>query len=283
MKYKFLNWILKLFRRKAIIIMQDYVGLGNRLKQLASYHICYGLENVLVFWNTKGWMNEKFNNLFHIEQIKNIRIYNIPNSFWGVTSFPTRIEFKERGYWRLYIEPKEIPISFNIKRNELVFPSIDFRFEDIPAPIIMKYRHFFDKLKPSKVVQERINEAVICEKDICLHVRNSTENNDAANVPLITSFFEIIKKYPTNTHFFLSAMDAGISKQFYEMFGNQIIELPNKNYSSMIDAVADMYLLGVGKELIVSSGSTFSEVAWWLGGAKQKIIDVPISYRQGHN
>ena len=39
----------------------------------------------------------------------------------------------------------------------------------------------------------------------------------------------------------------------------------------MFHAVADLYLLSQCDEAIYSCGSTFAELAWWLGGCKAKV------------
>ena len=39
----------------------------------------------------------------------------------------------------------------------------------------------------------------------------------------------------------------------------------------MIDAVADMYILGSTDETLCSYMSTFCEVGWWLNGANSKV------------
>ena len=48
----------------------------------------------------------------------------------------------------------------------------------------------------------------------------------------------------------------------------------------MIDAVADMWLLGRGREMIASPGSTFSEVAWWWSGARIPVKHLSPEYNQ---
>ena len=65
-----------------------------------------------------------------------------------------------------------------------------------------------------------------------------------------------------------------IADKFKQKYGEQIITLPNKNYNSMIDAVAELYMLGKAAKAIYSSLSTFSELAWWLCGAKQDVTIV---------
>ena len=42
----------------------------------------------------------------------------------------------------------------------------------------------------------------------------------------------------------------------------------------MIDAVAELYMLGKAAKAIYSPLSTFSELAWWLCGAKQDVTIV---------
>lgn len=37
----------------------------------------------------------------------------------------------------------------------------------------------------------------------------------------------------------------------------------------MIDATADLFLLSKGQVLVVSPGSTFGELAWWLDEARK--------------
>ena len=48
----------------------------------------------------------------------------------------------------------------------------------------------------------------------------------------------------------------------------------------MVDAVADMWILGHGREMIASPGSTFSEVAWWWSGARMKVKQLASEYNQ---
>ena len=76
----------------------------------------------------------------------------------------------------------------------------------------------------------------------------------------LETFFEAMNKYPDDTIFYLSAMSKNIADKFYEKYPNRIIELPNKNYNSMIDATADLFILGSTKETLCSYMSTFCEV-----------------------
>lgn len=92
--------------------------------------------------------------------------------------------------------------------------------------------------------------------------------------------FSNMEREAPDTLFFISAMNDEIASLFKARFKGRVIELPNKCYSSMVDAVADMWLLGHCAKMIVSPGSTFSEVAWWWGGAKIPVVHLKSEYNQ---
>ena len=282
MRYAVSDFILRLIQKKVIVITADYVGLGNRIKQLASYHICFGLNNTTLIWNKQGWVNKGFDELFQLEGVYGFKSVNVSMSrLWPVViSYPARSEFKERGYWRFFVNVNDVPESFNITRNGLTYPAIDFRYRDMPDKLVYKYREFFSRLKPSAAVVQRLKEITITKEVVCVQVRNSKDKNDHARVPEIDSFITIMSTYPSDTRFFISAMDSGYAVAFIKVFGNRVFELPGKDYMSMVDAVADMYALSMGRELILSEGSTFPEISWWLGSCSQLVSIVPASYKQ---
>ena len=86
-----------------------------------------------------------------------------------------------------------------------------------------------------------------------------------------SQFIRVMKKYPKDTKFFLASCDVAVADEIKKAFPDRILELPEKDYLGDIDAIADLYLLAEGKELIATFGSSFSEVAWWLGGAEAKV------------
>ena len=69
-------------------------------------------------------------------------------------------------------------------------------------------------------------------------------------------------------------MKTDFSDKIKQRYGDRIIELPNKNYNSMIDAVADLFIMSYAEDAIYSYGSTFGELAFWLSEKLQKITIV---------
>jgi hypothetical protein len=59
-RLRIMNRLLRLARKKVLLIANDYVELGNRLKFLASYHVNFGLHDSTLFWPTKEWVDASF-------------------------------------------------------------------------------------------------------------------------------------------------------------------------------------------------------------------------------
>lgn len=150
---------------------------------------------------------------------------------------------------------------------EKVVYSIDFRFGEIQDELRDYYRQFFLKLKPSKKVACRIASLKLAEDIVAVQVRNTGINLDEKDVASVETIFMAMDTYPKSQRFFISAMNSDIASLFHKRYEGRCFELPQKDYTSMVDAVADMWHLGHCREMIASPCSTFSEVAWWWGGA----------------
>lgn len=262
------------FARKKVVVLSENSGLGNRLKRLASFHVYHDLNDTVVFWNPHGWVSASFSDLFHLDGVQGFRSCRVNTRMAGYT-YPS---LGDGDGWRLKVDPDELDESFLIERNGRSFLSIDFRFNAIPDLVCQKYTSFFRRLRPSLVVQRRIDQVALNENVICVHVRNPVMASDAKmHCAEIDWFIARMREFPDHRKFFISTMGRKFSQPLHSEFQDRIVELPNKDHQSMYDAVADMYLLGMGEELIVSSGSTFSEVSWWLGGCSQHVVVAPPS------
>ncbi len=273
--------LLSLVGRKVVIMPHDYFGLGNRIKFLASYHVNFGLDGVTLFWSRKGWVDRPFSDLFHLDSIQGFRERAVPRCrLIPMTCYPCAPEFRSRGYWRLHVGSHEVPKDMFMAAGGAQIPVVDFAYERTPPALVAKYSKFFNLLRPSPAVQTRIEEVPLGEQVVCVHIRNSRDPRDRKDVAELDRFRDIMKSYSNTTAFFISTMDPAVSRRFQADFPGRVYELPGKDHRSMVDAVADIYLLSRGRELIASPGSTFSEVAWWLGGCGQRVLHMPRSYTQ---
>lgn len=235
------------------VILDEKSGLGNRINGIMNVINYFEPENINIYWDTKAWVTAPFHELF---------------SFEGDCSIN---EFSENA------DMTKISKSFHIGNPTAALlrnkkgKVIGLKYDKIDENSREEYLSIFEKLKPSQKVINRINAFKTDEEYIALQVRNNNDWEKYGRNESLELFFNKIEQYPKNTKFYLSAMNKETSNIFKEKYPNQILELPNKNYSSMVDAVADTLILGKGKEAIYSYGSTFPELGWWLSGAKQKV------------
>lgn len=276
LRRKLLNALFAARGRKFIRIGLAYTGLGNRLKLMASYHVYFGLDGAAVEWGIDPWVSTPFHQLFELDGIRITEklpadgMLRLP----PLITYPTMPEFGERGYWRLQVNPEWVDDRFWTLRDGRRYPAVDFLYEQTPAEVKSRYIEFFRRLRPSAAVRQRLRDISLPDDTVRVHVRNSLHKNDHANVPDMSSFIEAMRQYPDDVDFFVSAMDRVFSDRLRAVFGNRIVELPGKNYTSMTDAVADLFLLSSGKTMIASLGSTFPELAWWIGQCESKVVPI---------
>lgn len=241
-------------------------GIGNRIKNIISHIRYFQPKHINLYWDDKGWVSAKFFDLFSPKWNTTITEYNSQHQIYNIFNYNEPLYPYINTYALLVAED-----DFKNKKHQF----IDGQYNNIPPEIIDIYTPYFRALEPSMQVKQRINQLNIPKNYVSVFFRNSDdwEKFFNANEP-VESFFKIIDTFPSNTIFYLSTLSKETALPFYKRYPNRIIELPNKNYTSMIDTVADMYILGNSHTGIYSIGSTFSEVAWWLGGAKQKVIIV---------
>lgn len=247
-------------------------GICNRLKGFFSFLRIYHVANkkILMCWEKQGTSVNK--NFFDLFDFNFPLLQEVSEKQARLIAFPIS--------WRLLLKKGELNESFRqtYPRNPNYpdIPTIDLEYNRIPEHIRELYLPYFRLLKPSKIVKSRINEVKIPFEYVAVHIRISKEWADwnRGGYEQIPLFIEAMKKYPKDTMFFLASFDTHVSETIKKSFPNRIIELPNKDLESSIDAVAELYLLSKGKELIATYGSSFSEVAWWLSECSQKVTVV---------
>ena len=139
--------------------------------------------------------------------------------------------------------------------------------------------NIFKALEPSDSIKSRIKEFedLYDGNFVALQVRNNSDWSKFGRNEDLEKFFNAIEKFPTDTKFYISAMNDEISDIFKNKYPDRILDLPNKDYSSMTDAVSDLYIMAKAQNAIYSYGSTFAEMAWWFSGGTQKctVIGTP--------
>lgn len=258
--------------KNTIVVAQDS-GIGNRIQFMASAIRIYDVKDFDLYWPTDGWVSASFGELFDFqwdydvtEHPETVLLRNLPEE---------KPLYYTKG-WRLYISPDDGLSRFFpwLYDNAEHGYSIDFEYNRIPEKILNIYRPFFEKLRPSEAVRNRIDKVEFPQNTVALQVRNNPDWSAHKRNVGLSKFYKLLDKYPKNTKFYLSAMNKETELAFVEKYGERIIIQKDKDYHSMVAAVADLYLIAKCSEMILSFESSFGCLAWWLGGAAAKVKTV---------
>lgn len=256
------------------IALRNTQGMCNRIKVFfSSLRFDADEEETLhMYWPVDGMSTTSFFSLFTFD------LFHIVEHNEPFESKPGREEFNigKKRVWRLDIADGEVPDGFTKaypKTKTEQAECIDLEYNRIPENVREAYKKYFEALKPSQAVLRRMAELQLPKYYVGVHIRLNEEWKqwNRSKGSGTKQFIRVMKKYPEDTKFFLASCDAKVAEEIKIAFPGRILELPEKDYLGDIDAIADLYLLAGSNELVATFGSSFSEVAWWLGGAKAKV------------
>lgn len=271
-------------------------GLGNRLKNIVS---CMKLSEeynlpINIIWEKKPFVcNCEFNDLFS-------------NDFLVNKSIKSRIEYPFGPFscWRLYVSDKDdIPNNFTkIKKNCLdqnfsgninYTRFIDFEYNRISDSLKNQYNNYFNSLKLKKEIKikiENFSNKHFDDKTISVHFRGICKGDsdyfhkgyEYLLEKWKKEYENEMKKYSTEHKFYFTCVNKSIVDYFKNIFKNRIISykrkicLEKKNddrntIEGIQDDLVELYLLSKNNIIIGSHSSTYTEVAWYLGGCTEKI------------
>jgi len=241
--------------KPVVLPIQFMAGIGNRIKSMAARFAYYKTKEMYLAWPASGWVNKSFKDLFDLSA-GGYKIKEINRRIPVIESDIVAQAEKQSG--SVLIDAKAGVIS--IEKS---------KYEEVSDIVNKEYGDFFNSLKPSKKVLERINSVQLPEDFISVFVR---ENYDWAKFGRGNRLDEFIKALDDKSvSIYLSCMNLQTSKEFRKLYKGEVFELVGKDYSSDIDAVADLYILSKAKTAIYSYGSTFCEAAYYLSGCRQKV------------
>lgn len=240
------------------LILDTKYGIGNRIFAIVNAIYTYNPKNINIFWDLEDWVDESFSSLFDVSLNCKIAEYSDKNicKKWKNSRKERTIEFPQT----------------NILTKDFVERTL-FN-NNITPEIEQDFKKIFSNIKPSEKVKKRINNITIPESFIALQIRNAPDWDKYGRNENLNLYIDEINKFPENTIFYISAMSKDIVDYIKNNTKHRILELPNKNYKSMIDAMADLYIMSYASKSIYSYGSTFGELAWWLSDKRQEFCIV---------
>ena len=245
------------------LVLESNYGIGNRIFAIINALEYYSPKRINFFWDNQGWVNESFYSLFKQNFPCEIVEYNSIEECKGWTNSKNE---------RTIHFPQASLITEDLVERTLAK-------NNLSSDVVNKFKKYFQMLEPSDKVKERINSLSLPENYTALQVRNAPDWDDYGRNENLQLFLDEIKTFPKDTIFYLSAMNKDISDFIKNNSDYKICELIEKNYKSMYDAIADLYIMSKAVSGIYSYGSTFGELAWWLADKEQKFTIVGSSER----
>lgn len=246
-----------------------FCGLGNRLMILVGdmrVSVDHYNKDFYLYWKK---LKYNFDELFDT----NIAIFeDKPNDdyiFFDLDE--NEIRGKVASFPILEIDKKFI----NIENDH-----IGLSYDKIPQYFIDIYLPYFEILKPTKKINQIVNEYSknFDDNTISIHVRRGDFlNYEKRSKNTDDKYFNEIEnklKKNSKTTFFISSDDPKTEQIFKEKYGNKIFLYPHTYDESQEDektALICILLLSKNKKMILSKYSTFSFLAWWFGGCKASV------------
>ena len=182
--------------------------------------------------------------------------------------------------WRLWVTPGELPAGWAraYPAQDVNGCAIDFEYERIPAALQQEYAALIAKLAPRAEIEQRAAK-ITDAPFVAVHVRDGSDWQAWGRATPLANFIAAMDRYPSETRFFVSAHTCATIDALQRRYPGRIISQPEKEYDEptarrMQDTLVDLLCLARGTELIGTYGSTFSEMAWWLGGCSKRVTIV---------
>ena len=234
-------------------------GLANRLKALLSVmHLSpndYG-----IYW-PKG------------DTVLQCRWHDL---FENDIETTTRVGSRIYDSWRFAIDRNQYTKETNQELDKLFKGKIDFQYEKTPVELQKIYSKLREKLIPVKYVRDEVKKYINFSNSISVHVRSwgdSLPNKKPHWVEgmqgfKIENFINEMKKYTDSCKFFVACDNDRYLKILINAIGeDRIFYRPKRQgkpggKEQIQDALIDMLLLSMNRQLIGSYRSTFTDLAW---------------------
>lgn len=259
-------------------------GLGNRMKCLISaMRMAEGESRELIlFWPVDSDCACCFSDLFEnkISQIGRFQLNQLIDKEDFVRSY------RVCDTWRLLTFPQDtLPPNFSQAYVSEKGDNIDFEYGRIPLLVRENILKYIKRLEPNKYILEKADEfgGKFDDDTVSVNIR-SWAGEERSPLFDIGNVYRIMDK-KKNGLFFAVCDSPEVLERLKFRYGGRILFYPRRTFpgdrrsgEGIQDALIELLLLAKNKNLVVSYLSTFSEMAWWLGGCQAKVEAIPAPF-----
>ena len=292
-----------------MLVSTEPGGLGNRIKSWVSARRLD--PSARVFWpdsdNMPAAYSELFANNCGIDEIPSDAEEHCS---WRLAILPQDVQHLPQGFatsgggahplirragrlwWRIRGKPDDryrymiSPKRFSRRSARRDGRIIDFEYGRIPEHFRAVYAPLFAKVAVQPEILGRIDAWAsqhFDENIIGVQVRtwrDDPRRHRKHHRTAVGRLKALLARAPSNRRFFVVSDDDEVAPWLGGLLGRErVITFPRetkrlaswRSTEGMVEDLVDMILLSRTDQLFASYLSTFSETAWWLGGAKAKV------------
>lgn len=275
---------------KGKLLLVPSGGLANCMRAIVSaYHLCQTVDSRLqVVW-FQGWgMHAAYSDIFEPLTKEHIAVREATAWDYLVNDRPRR-----HNLWLPHL-PQQLyyrgGVIGELQIASLQQQGFDFaqwlrghhrymscHFEVVTPPRLL-YRDFFTPSEPVRTMIAAYQQQ-FGTYTIGMHIRR-TDNIDSINKSPIELFVEAgreeLAAHP-DAKIFLATDSEDVKKEMRQHFGEHIItstaEATRDSVAGIRAGLAEMYALSLTHKIYGSAGSSFSEMASWIGGNALQILE----------
>lgn len=195
-------------------------------------------------------------------------------------------------WWSLRGRPSDryrymvFPKQHSRRSSRVDSRNIDQEYERIPVPIRRAYAPFFERIVVRPEIMQRVDDWATTNIDstvIGVQVRTWRDyerRHRKYYIPAAKRLRGLMENVDDNARFFVVSDSDDIATSLATAFGEaRVIHFPRttaradswQSADGITEDLIDMLLLARTQRLFASYLSTFSEAAWWLGGANAAV------------
>jgi len=260
-----------------MILVQNYSGLGNLLKNIVS--ALYIGEKSGVYVSTHINYADFFY-FFNAHQVIRlpVRIHNT----WSLEEFEVEFVNAHRVGKALYI----------VHDKNITFKAVnglDFQYDNLTENVQNFIGNYWKRIVFSQDFSDYADNFLRCcdvNELVGVHVRSWSDDDDRKELLFDLGYYiEAMEEVDRGAGFYVSSDSLAVVEALSSVFPGRVfyqdlnIEERHIAYShgkaTFTAALRDLLLLSRCRFLIGSYQSTFSEASWWLSGCKQKVV-IPV-------
>jgi hypothetical protein len=292
-----------------MIVSTEPGGLGNRIKSWVSA-MRLGAD-ARVYWPVTANMPARFSDLFTNDcGVESIPEQAIEHKSWRLLVLPEDEPYLPAGFATVGAGAHPIVRglgkiwwSVSGKKTDryryMLFPKqhsrrstradarhIDLEYERIPVYFRVLYAELFGHIRVQPAILEQVESFArrnLDDRAIGVQVRtwrDDPRRHRKYHKPSLKRLRSLLRHAGDERRFFIVSDSDDVAPTLRQEFGSgRFLEFPRttqrlaswQSSRGMVEDFIDMLLLARTRELYASYLSTFSEAAWWLGGAKARV------------